>query len=475
MRMAKFVSGRFRSSSGDRNGAEKQEKPKIHPLDNLMRELTEMGRPETGRPETGRPDKPSPDSQRIWSKPPRPSPTSSRTARIRPTATTNGSFQSDFSLEEELEETSSALKRSQKELQDARNDLNEARSQLADTQYRLQCTQVQLNQRDTELHRTRANLQDAHSLLSACRVELQRLQRELQDAQDRLRESQDHLVEWERDALRKEALIQRLAVQRKRLLGDLQKTRNLLAASLLRVRQLESESQRVPALEARILQLEREQRADVGGDGEGEAAGTRAEEGKPRIRPHSGGDSGLFSDEDPSKERHSGESISTLDRERPRPERPKRSTDEEATGSPAPPSLQQMEAQLEWLDAQFHRAEMEWDQERHLLVTELKGSQDTVEALTTEIRQLDAERIRLLELEQRLRDVLHALRELDQMNVSRRALGRLIMAAVEQSVDPLTHECCPTRFLSHLHHSAQHFERHDDLMRLALLRQSTIT
>merc|ERR1711881_739063 len=67
--------------------------------------------------------------------------------------------------------------------------------------------------------------------------------------------------------------------------------------------------------------------------------------------------------------------------------------------------------------------------------------------------------VQLSLLEGKIKEVLTMLRSLNSMNISPKTLGKLVLDAVERSVDSLTGEIQVFKFLNHLYHSARDYER----------------
>lgn len=98
--------------------------------------------------------------------------------------------------------------------------------------------------------------------------------------------------------------------------------------------------------------------------------------------------------------------------------------------------------------------------------------------ISSDIQVLEAQRVRLTLLEEKIKEVLAMLRKLNTMvsvwierevarlhlflseqNISSNTLGRLVLDSVERSVDPLSKEVQVFKFLNHLYHSARDYER----------------
>ncbi len=117
-------------------------------------------------------------------------------------------------------------------------------------------------------------------------------------------------------------------------------------------------------------------------------------------------------------------------------------------------------------------------QERNVLLEELIRRQDCAD-LSSDLQVLEAQKVRLTLLEEKIKEVLIMLRSLNSMvrskneqvktrlsecetfrqNISSRTLGKLVLDAVQRSVDPLTKEVQVFKFLNHLYHSVRDFER----------------
>ncbi len=97
-----------------------------------------------------------------------------------------------------------------------------------------------------------------------------------------------------------------------------------------------------------------------------------------------------------------------------------------------------------------------------------------------ELQLEGSERVKLSLLEEKIREVLTMLRSLNSMvlktqiwskiepnlfvsfrfqNISPKTLGKLVLDAVERSVDSVTGEIQVFKFLNHLYHSARDYER----------------
>ena len=116
-----------------------------------------------------------------------------------------------------------------------------------------------------------------------------------------------------------------------------------------------------------------------------------------------------------------------------------------------------------------------------MLLDELMRKQDYPD-LTSDVQILEAQRVRLTLLEDKVKEVLAMLRSLNAMvrnnsgsirgservvkrcseflqNISSKTLGKLVIDSVERSVDPLSGEIQVFKFLNQLYHSAREYER----------------
>ncbi|NXW66565.1 EFCC1 protein, partial [Eurystomus gularis] len=67
---------------------------------------------------------------------------------------------------------------------------------------------------------------------------------------------------------------------------------------------------------------------------------------------------------------------------------------------------------------------------------ELQQKVEETELLKMELQMLETERVRLSLVEEKLMDVLHLLQQLRDLNVSKRALGKILLSTLESCRDP---------------------------------------
>lgn len=111
------------------------------------------------------------------------------------------------------------------------------------------------------------------------------------------------------------------------------------------------------------------------------------------------------------------------------------------------------------LKERFANKQKDWSDERNSLLEELLRKHEDYGDITTDLQVLEAERVRLSLLEEKIKEVLTMLRSLNSMDISPKTLGKLVLDAVERSVDPLDGEIQVFKFLNHLYHSARDYER----------------
>ena len=117
-------------------------------------------------------------------------------------------------------------------------------------------------------------------------------------------------------------------------------------------------------------------------------------------------------------------------------------------------------------------------QERNLLLEELlKHQQNPNNESQQVLVHVETDRVQITLLEGKIKEVLTMLKSLNSMvrlllnlvynlyvflwlqNISPKTLGKLVLDAVDRSVDPLSREIQVFQFLNHLYHSAREYER----------------
>ncbi|XP_037093230.1 uncharacterized protein LOC119113019 [Pollicipes pollicipes] len=132
-------------------------------------------------------------------------------------------------------------------------------------------------------------------------------------------------------------------------------------------------------------------------------------------------------------------------------------------------ALIRLEEQVQWLRQQFLDAEQEWEQERRQLMQEVTQRQEDCQLMASDIQHLEQEQQPLLLLQERANSVLDVLRNLRHVNISTRALGRLVYDALERCQETDGGQAA-FRFLNALHRAASGYERlsTESLIQLAL-------
>ncbi|NWU89056.1 EFCC1 protein, partial [Upupa epops] len=67
---------------------------------------------------------------------------------------------------------------------------------------------------------------------------------------------------------------------------------------------------------------------------------------------------------------------------------------------------------------------------------ELQQKVEETELLKMELQMLETERVRLSLVEEKLMDVLQLLQQLRNLNISKRALGKILLSTLESCYDP---------------------------------------
>ncbi|XP_063585666.1 uncharacterized protein LOC134763050 [Penaeus indicus] len=95
--------------------------------------------------------------------------------------------------------------------------------------------------------------------------------------------------------------------------------------------------------------------------------------------------------------------------------------------------IEGLEKEVQWIQESLDAAEKEWDQEQSLYSKDDNDAFGKSGVLDEKLRHVEAERVRLALLEDKLRHLLQVLLTLADLNLSRRTLGRLILEAVEDA------------------------------------------
>jgi flagellar motility protein MotE (MotC chaperone) len=113
-------------------------------------------------------------------------------------------------------------------------------------------------------------------------------------------------------------------------------------------------------------------------------------------------------------------------------------------------TILRLRREVEALKNAFASSQKRWSEERNSLLEELLRKREDFGDISTDMQILEAERARLSLLEEKIKEVLVMLRALNSTNISPKTLGRLVLDAVERSVEPLTNEIQVFKFLNNL-------------------------
>ncbi|NWI14733.1 EFCC1 protein, partial [Crypturellus soui] len=83
---------------------------------------------------------------------------------------------------------------------------------------------------------------------------------------------------------------------------------------------------------------------------------------------------------------------------------------------------------------------------------ELQQKVEEIELLKMELQMLETERVRLSLLEEKFMDVLQLLQQLRDLNISKRALGKILLSTLESCRDPQNEKAHLFEVLDTLHH-----------------------
>ncbi|NXQ82566.1 EFCC1 protein, partial [Nyctibius grandis] len=83
---------------------------------------------------------------------------------------------------------------------------------------------------------------------------------------------------------------------------------------------------------------------------------------------------------------------------------------------------------------------------------ELQRKAEETELLKMELQMLETERVRLSLVEEKLMDVLQLLQQLRDLNISKRALGKILLSTLESCREPQPGKAHPFEVLDALHH-----------------------
>ncbi|XP_035193732.1 EF-hand and coiled-coil domain-containing protein 1 isoform X1 [Oxyura jamaicensis] len=113
----------------------------------------------------------------------------------------------------------------------------------------------------------------------------------------------------------------------------------------------------------------------------------------------------------------------------------------DADGSETAPAeleerITQLTEQLELKGHEVKKLETNMEEMKGPLLTELQQKVEETEMLKMELQMLETERVRLSLVEEKLMDVLQLLQQLRDLNISKRALGKILLSTLESCRDP---------------------------------------
>ncbi|MEQ2296529.1 hypothetical protein AMECASPLE_025666 [Ameca splendens] len=88
------------------------------------------------------------------------------------------------------------------------------------------------------------------------------------------------------------------------------------------------------------------------------------------------------------------------------------------------------------LELKESQAEMNMDQMKDSLTQELQQKAEETVLLDVELQSLERERVHLSLVEEKLVDILQLLQQLEDLNVSRRSLGKMLLSSLESGSNP---------------------------------------
>ncbi|XP_015730208.1 EF-hand and coiled-coil domain-containing protein 1 isoform X1 [Coturnix japonica] len=98
--------------------------------------------------------------------------------------------------------------------------------------------------------------------------------------------------------------------------------------------------------------------------------------------------------------------------------------------------ISQLSEQLELKGHEVKKLETNMEEMKGPLLSELQQKVEETEMLKMELQMLETERVRLSLVEEKLMDVLQLLQQLRDLNISKRALGKILLSTLESCHDP---------------------------------------
>jgi len=389
----------------------------------------------------------------------------------------SGSPSSMINLDQGIEEE---LEKSKESISEVQKDLTSANMQLRDYSKQLQ---------NKETNKEDLNMKIAYKALLKAELEIEKLRSNVLEAQSSLEYSQSELVNTKKDLKEtkqtlfekskklsiSEKRISQLYENRKSLLSELKSTKDILISSLKNVQDLEVESRKVPQLESRIEKLEMclQNKSFLSSSSEtdqdeidfkihdqsaadseilfGASANQCLPPRPPSVRSNekSGRTETPSSEKDvfsptPSSGHYSAGSTSFLSK---------------SPGDKADSVIPRLRSEIDHLKKRFSQSEKEWAEERNTLLLELQRNSEIHGESYTIVEDLREERLRLGQIEEKIKEILKVLKSLNSMKVSNDVLGKLVIDAVEKAYDDVKGEVQVFKFLNILYLSSRDYER----------------
>ncbi|XP_068276109.1 EF-hand and coiled-coil domain-containing protein 1 isoform X1 [Nyctibius grandis] len=114
--------------------------------------------------------------------------------------------------------------------------------------------------------------------------------------------------------------------------------------------------------------------------------------------------------------------------------------------------ITQLTEQLELKGHEVKKLETNMEEMKGPLLGELQRKAEETELLKMELQMLETERVRLSLVEEKLMDVLQLLQQLRDLNISKRALGKILLSTLESCREPQPGKAHPFEVLDALHH-----------------------
>ncbi|XP_064101640.1 uncharacterized protein LOC135212152 [Macrobrachium nipponense] len=396
----------------------------------------------------------------------------------------------DYSLEKELQATYEALQAAREEREATQADLQRVVGDLQERERDLRGAELSLKAAHTALEKVQYDNQALVMEIAETRSHLEETRQKLLETTENLQQARESILQKEKLLRDAHIKLNKIRNSRERVVECVCSARNLVAGSLDQVRAGEQALNSLVALSAFSLQHEsfpysKPQRLDsyCRADSGLYSEESEREEDFRRSPERSTGHNSASEDDlwllNKSKEslkesllHHNNQtsgsssisscspnSLSSPASEYDSPVPPRGQTSpmvitdledspEVASISPWPKTrpngltsnsteiIEGLERELRNLQLTLDEAELEWQQEKTCppqKPTEKKIKEEETALLENELREVEAERMRLALIEEKLRQLLQVLLSVADLNLSRRTLGRLVLEAVEDA------------------------------------------